>query len=109
MKPLRLTYQEITDLYDAHAGKRIPFVGPHYDLLREHAADFVIFFAKMVRRGSDHYRLRFTGLQALAFMQLWLDQPLPPYAAQLINQVLAWIDRQNKQAKTLQYAKCYDR
>lgn len=101
MIPITLTYEDVVNLYDAHAGKQIPFIGPHYDLLREHAADFVIVFAKMIRRQGIRYRLRFTSLQARSFMQLWLNEPLPPHAALLINQVLAHLDKQNKQVRPL--------
>lgn len=48
MITLKLSYTEIQVLYQVHANRIILDKGPYYDLLREHAADFSIFFS--VRR-----------------------------------------------------------
>lgn len=94
---VKLTFKEVVLLHDAHLNKEFPGSGPYYELLREHAADFVAFFQKIIYRAAARPTVTFTALQARAFMQLWVDQPLPANAgAYVILEMLKIFDQANK-------------
>ena len=99
MKPIKLTWQQLIYLHDAHLNKELPGTGPYYDLLREHCADFCQYFDRLISRGGKTYRVRFSSLQARAFMQLWVDQPLPENnSAYEILKLIAEFDQAKRKA-----------
>lgn len=102
MIKIRLTFDELVMLHDAFRNKKMDGSGPHFDLLLEHLAEFTAFFEKLIYRGQDRYRVSFSSLQCRAFMQLWLHQELPNYAAWIINYLIATFDKASKQPKLLQ-------
>lgn len=104
MKPIKLSFKQLILLHDAFINKHVPYAGPHYDLLREHVADLAAKLDKMIDRGSANYRLKFTSLQALAFMQLWVNEPLPQTGAEyLIQDIISILDKSSKRPKRLQH------
>lgn len=91
-----LTFREMVLLHDAMLNKQVIGTGPYYMLLQEHAADFMALFEKYIDRGVARARIKFTSLQAMAFMHLWIDQPLPANAgAYVIQDVIAQIHREH--------------
>lgn len=98
---VKLMFKDIVILHKAHAAKDQPGTGPYYDLLREHAADFALFFGKLMDKGNNTYTVKFTSLQALAFTQLWLDQPLPPSGTYTILNVLKQLDQAHVNVKAI--------
>ena len=104
MKPIRISFKDLVYLHDSFINRSIPYVGPHYDLLREHVADFAAMYDRMIDRGSATYRLKFTSLQAKAFMLIWVGAPLPGHrGAYIIQEMIAVIDKSSKQPKRIPY------
>jgi len=99
---INLTFKQLMLLNDAHIRKVVPGTDQHADLLREHCADFCMFFWRLIIRGSKKYRVRFTSLQARAFMQLWVNQELPlDPTGYLILELIGEFDQVNKSVKQI--------
>lgn len=99
-RPIRLQYADINALYLALMDKTIKCADhAHTAILKEHQAELITKFYRMLERGNLRYMLRLTSLQSLAFMQIWVGSPLPPYAYRQINQVIAHIDQASKRPK----------
>jgi len=100
MVRIKLSRLQLILLHDAHLWKEIRGCGPYSDLLREHCADFCQFFQRLIVKGSEKYTVKFTSLQARAFMQLWIDAELPEInGAYTIFEIIAEFDRHSKQPK----------
>ena len=102
MKKITLTFNQVVLLHDAFYTKELPCSGPYYDLLRAHCIDFCLFFQKLMERGCSSYRVKFTALQAVAFLQLWLHQELPlNNSSYLILELIAEFDQAHKNTRVL--------
>lgn len=102
MKTVKLSFTQLVLLHDAHANKVQLGTGPYYELLQEHCADFCLLFDRLMEKGSLSCKVKFTSLQALAFMQLWIDQPLPANnGAYVILDMLGQFDKANKQVRAI--------
>lgn len=105
MVTVKLTFKNLVLLHDAFLKK----AGTYYEdafydeLMREHCIDFCNHLQRYIDRGAKEPKVPFSSLQALVFMHLWVDAPLPGNAGDyVILDLIAIIDKQHKQIKLLQ-------
>ena len=101
MIKVKITWEQLALLHDAHFEKEITEPGDHGDLLRELRDDLCRYFNKYLNRGHKTYRLSFTRAQALTIMQLWMGKRLPPDAAHVIQNLIGVIDQVKHQSKII--------
>lgn len=108
MKKVRISLSDLAALQDAFIWKLQQFKHPQpgytaYNyLLQEHCADFCRFLEQIGYRGSKYYNINFSSLQALAFNQLWINQPVPIPSSTIILQLIAAFDQASKKPKTIE-------
>lgn len=106
MITITLTYNQLVLLRDAFA---TPVVlgwdvcsQCNKDFLLEHAADFVIVFNKKIKQSRKKYLIKFSSLQAFAFIKIWKNREMPlDNTAALILEMIGCIDEANQHSKLL--------
>ena len=98
MVTVTLEIDQLELLHTAHLEKDQSGTGPHHDLLQEHCNEFCEIFGLLIDKGVKKAKVRFSRLQALAFMQLWIGQELPRTPALItIQSIIEDIDQKSKQ------------
>lgn len=96
MITLKLTNKQLEILHRVHLDRVILEKGPYYDLLREHCYDFADFFFKKSASGAKTRKIKFTSLQARAFMILWIGERLPAELAVPVLDMIRDLDKAHK-------------
>ena len=101
----KLTGERLDILTELYEGLLL-YYGPandHQRLLFECAAAMYTRLIKMADKDQQNYTLNLTGVEALAYMQLWTSQPMPvkPYQGVAVDDLIGKIDKSAKQIKRL--------
>ena len=113
MIKIKLTQEQLRALvcafvgWDANWDQRLPGKGydfEHAKLLLEFQYDFTFYFAKYRNRNSKITTVKFSSLQAIAFMQMWVDQALTPFPEEqaVIGMIIGILDKASKQPKNIE-------
>lgn len=89
------THTQLLQLYEAMT-MYIPIPGDHGQLLNEHRLTFLLDYRLKLLQQRKKYRLSFTPLSALAYLQIMLHCPMPHDLAHTVNQVISVIDKSAK-------------
>lgn len=81
----------------------------HEQLLFEHAASLCRRLKKMAEKRQQGYSLRLTGIEALAYMQMWDigDIEMDNYNGYLICRIVETIDKANHQNEIITFSTYY--
>jgi hypothetical protein len=100
LKVIGTQLAELCKVYDQLLTEYRP-ENPHEQLLLECAAAFRHRVRQFVEKEQEKYTLPISGIEAIAFMQLWASQPIhvPPYGSVVISSIIGKIDSKHTDIK----------